>query len=151
MKTIDRKQFLKLAGLFTGVVSLGVLPSCEKEKKIESISLDEISKYRLITTEDKYNPVMLVKYNKLQGYLVVSMLNTRNDVILEVEIARELNNNKEQAIEDFRQNYNVTSDNLCLPTFQKYFGLKDEYTINEINYILEQTEKEKNDEKKLVK
>ena len=152
MKKLDRREFLKLTGIFAGTISLGILPSCSSKKDYtEQISMNELKQYHLITTEDKHNPVMLVKYNKLQGYLVVIMLNTKNDAIIEVEIARELNNNREKAIEDFYQCYSVTSDNLAIAEFDKHFGLKDYYTIDEINYVLEVYQIEAENTKTIIK
>ena len=151
MKQISRREFLELTGLFAGTLSLGILPSCTiKNEDAEKISLQELSKYHLITLEDNYNPVLLVKYNKQPNCLVISMLNTRQGILIEVEVARETAESKEEAIDNFHQNYHVISDDLALPYFDEHFGLKEDYTINEVNYVIE-VNKISKDEKEYVK
>ncbi len=141
MKKISRRYFLKLTGLFAGTLSLGVLPSCKNEDK-EIISLGELSDYHLIKIDDDYRPVLLVKYTKQAGYLIISMLNTKNGGLIEVEIIRELSDNKEEAINNFHEQFHVTSDVLALPLFEKYYGIKETYTLDEINNLLDDQEKE---------
>ena len=148
---IKRRDFLKLSGLFTAAAALGFLSGCQKDEIQDSIPLNELEKYRIITWDNENMPVALVKYSRQREYFTTTLLNSQHLAIIEFEISRYPYEGFEEGIEAFHQEYNVETDEYALDKFVDAFGLKDSYDVREINYILEQYSIENQDEKILIK
>jgi len=151
-KTVERRNFIKIIG---GLSILAIcntnLLSCKKaneKEKHTKISFFALEDYNIVTTEE-YS--MLVKYKPKERSFTVVKLSTDNESLNEEEIFR--TEIKEYDVNKviFYNEFGVIKEDMALPYFKKYLGLKDYYTIDEIKYILETDQIENTNQKRLVK
>ena len=150
MENISRREFLERAGL-VGILGAGMLitSGCHIKEKDNlddnsKISIDDLDKYHLLLTDDQ--EALLVRYDysndgsKYSRYFHCYHLTTDSNEVCDVLMYYKYNiaeDTEESLIDSFYDQCDIIKDVPAILYFVDIYGIKDYYTCDEIDYVLE--------------
>ena len=130
---ISRKTFLKAVGLTLFATTSVITTGCQ-EKLRRNLSFSELDNYEIITCAVGRGKIaMYTIYSGSGGYLALDLSGNSIEEYLIYDINFDEEANKELSIhENFVKSLNITSFEPALVSLEKNIGLKEVYTIKEL-------------------